>query len=70
MKNKYRNNKTMTYEQFVDAVKKESAELPVSKKYPNDYTVSINNWIEKHSRRQYENGDTVEGAVYDVGLMV
>ena len=66
----FRNNKTMTYEQFVEAVKKESAELPVSKRYPEDYKKEIEIWEKEWSMKDYESGSTVEGAVYDIGFML
>lgn len=60
----------MTYEEFVEAVKKESAELPVSKAYPEDYEKEITRWEQEDSKEDYNNGDTVEGTVYFIDLMV
>ena len=66
----YRNKRTMTYEEFLEAVKKESAELPVAKAYPDDYNKEIARWEQEDSKRQYNDGDSVEGTVYFIDLMV
>lgn len=67
---KSRNNKIMTYEQFVEAVKKESAELPVSKRYPEDYAREITRWEKEDSMEDYEKGHSVDDAVGYIDLMV
>ena len=66
----YRNKRTMTYEEFIEAVKKESAELPVSKACPEDYEKEIARWEREVAERHYNDGDSVEDSVYYIDLMV
>ena len=65
-----RNKQIMTYEEFVEAVRKESAELPVSKRDPESYEKEFADWKKDRSEKDYNRGDSVEACVYDIDLMV
>ena len=70
MEIKIRDKRNMTFEEYVNTIKKESAELAVAKAYPEDYQKEIARWEKEDAVEDYRESRTVDECVYFIRLMI